>query len=91
MSRYSSPNMKHLPEGLLIIHEDREIIVVDKPVGLLTMSTESEKTRTVYFALTDHVRKGAAKSRKRVYTVHRLEWDTSEYSSSPRVWKRKNF
>ncbi len=61
----------------MILHEDRDVLVVDKPAGLLTMGTERERTRTAYFALTDYVRKGAAKSRNRIFIVHRLDKDTS--------------
>jgi tRNA pseudouridine32 synthase/23S rRNA pseudouridine746 synthase/23S rRNA pseudouridine1911/1915/1917 synthase len=70
-------NSKLLPKGLVIIHEDRDILVVDKPPSLLTMGTDTEKTRTAYFILTDYVRKGCAKSKKRLFIVHRLDRDTS--------------
>jgi len=66
-----------LPGGLSILHEDRDIIVVDKPPGLLTISTDREKSRTAYFILTDYVRKGIAKSRNRIFIVHRLDRETS--------------
>ena len=68
---------KRLPGGLVILHEDRDIIVVDKPPGLLTISTDREKSRTAYFILTDYVRKGVAKSRNRIFIVHRLDRETS--------------
>jgi RluA family pseudouridine synthase len=77
MSRPSRPKTKSLPQGLVIIHEDRDIIVVDKPAGLLTMGTDKEKSRTAYFILTDYVRKGFARSRNRIFIVHRLDRDTS--------------
>lgn len=63
--------------GLKILHEDREIIVVDKSAGLLTIGTDKEKRRTAFYVLTDYVRKGCAKSRNRVFIVHRLDQDTS--------------
>jgi 23S rRNA-/tRNA-specific pseudouridylate synthase len=63
--------------GLAIIHEDRDLIVVDKPPGLLTISTDKEKSRTAYFILTNYVRKGVAKSRNRIFIVHRLDRETS--------------
>jgi RluA family pseudouridine synthase len=66
-----------LPRGLAILYEDRDILVVDKPPGLLTMGTDSDKTRTAYFILTDYVRKGYRKSRKRIFIVHRLDRETS--------------
>jgi RluA family pseudouridine synthase len=77
MHRRSRPGAKVLPKGLVIIHEDRDILVVDKPPGLLTIGTDKEKSRTAYFILTDYVRKGYAKSRKRIFIVHRLDRDTS--------------
>ncbi len=63
--------------GLAILYEDRDILVVDKPAGLLTVGTEREKARTAYYALTDYVRKGDARSRNRIFIVHRLDRDTS--------------
>jgi RluA family pseudouridine synthase len=60
-----------------MLHEDRDILVVDKPAGLLTMGTDSDKTRTAYFILTDYVRKGYSKSRNRIFIVHRLDRETS--------------
>lgn len=77
MPRGFRPSGKLLPKGLVIIHEDRDILVVDKPPGLLTMGTDTEKSRTAYFILTDYVRKGCAKSKKRIFIVHRLDRDTS--------------
>ena len=77
MSRPSRPKTGSLPLGLVIIYEDRDIIVVDKPPGLLTMGTDKEKSRTAYFILTDYVRKGYARSRKRIFIVHRLDRETS--------------
>lgn len=77
MRKHVSPSGKHLPGGLTLLHEDRDIIVVDKPPGLLTISTEREKSRTAYFILTDYVRKGVAKSRNRIFIVHRLDRETS--------------
>lgn len=68
---------RHQPKGVLILHEDRDIIVVDKSPGFLTMSTEREKERTAYSNLTDYVRKGNPKSWERVFIVHRLDREVS--------------
>lgn len=68
---------RHQPGGLIILHEDRDILVVDKEAGLLTIATDDERTRTAYHLLTDYVRKGNAKSRERIFIVHRLDRDTS--------------
>ncbi len=50
---------------------------MDKPPGLLTIGTEKEQSRTAYFMLTDYVRKGCSRSKKRLFIVHRLDRDTS--------------
>ena len=57
--------------------EDSEIIVIDKPSGLLSIASDSEKEKTAYFQLTDYVRRGTARSKERVWIVHRLDRDTS--------------
>jgi len=77
MRRRSRPGAKSLPRGLAILYEDRDILVVDKPAGLLTMGTDTDKKRTAYFVLTDYVRKGYSKSRNRIFIVHRLDRETS--------------
>jgi tRNA pseudouridine32 synthase/23S rRNA pseudouridine746 synthase/23S rRNA pseudouridine1911/1915/1917 synthase len=68
---------KHQPKGQIILHEDRDIIVVDKAPGLLTMGTNREKMKTVYYRLTDYVRKGNPKSHARIFIVHRLDREVS--------------
>jgi 23S rRNA pseudouridine1911/1915/1917 synthase len=68
---------KHLPRGLEILYEDADILVVNKPAGLLTVATATNKTRTAHYLLTDYVRKGYSKSRNRLFTVHRLDQWTS--------------
>jgi tRNA pseudouridine32 synthase/23S rRNA pseudouridine746 synthase/23S rRNA pseudouridine1911/1915/1917 synthase len=77
MNTSSKPRYRPLPFGLVILHEDRDLLVVDKPAGLLTVATDKESARTAYFVLTDYVRKGVAKSRNRVFIVHRLDRETS--------------
>jgi tRNA pseudouridine32 synthase/23S rRNA pseudouridine746 synthase/23S rRNA pseudouridine1911/1915/1917 synthase len=77
MSRKKRSTKRHLPRGLEILYEDKDILVVDKPAGLLTVGTKSNKTRTAHYILTDYVRKGCSKSRNRIFTVHRLDQWTS--------------
>lgn len=71
------PPRRFQPRGLEILHEDRDIIVVNKSPGLLTIATENDRVRTAYHLLTDYVRRGMARSRERVFIVHRLDRDTS--------------
>jgi RluA family pseudouridine synthase len=77
MRKGSMSSAKFLPGGLVIVHEDRDVLVVDKPAGLLTIATDRDKSRTAYFILTDYVRKGSARSQKRLFIVHRLDRETS--------------
>lgn len=66
-----------------IIHEDKDLIVIDKPEGLLTTNTRlvgraaREAQPTAENFLNQYVRKGQARSSKRVYLVHRLDRETS--------------
>ncbi|MEN6627541.1 MAG: RluA family pseudouridine synthase [Candidatus Sumerlaeia bacterium] len=77
MRKHAAPGDKILGYGLEILHEDRDIIVVNKPAGLKTIATEGDKERNAYYILLDYVRKGAVKSRNRIYVVHRLDRDTT--------------
>lgn len=73
----SKSKPKHEPRGLTILYEDRDIVVVDKVSGLLTMGNEKVRDKTAYRFLNDYVRKGNPKSRNRIFIVHRLDRDTS--------------
>jgi RluA family pseudouridine synthase len=75
--RKKTRRSKHQPLGLDILYEDRDIIVVSKAAGLLTMGTGRDGGRTAHAALTDYVKKGNPKSRECVFIVHRLDRDTS--------------
>ena len=59
------------------MHEDHDIVVVEKPSGLLSMASDRERDRTAFAYLMEYVRKGVAKSRNRVFIVHRLDRETS--------------
>lgn len=77
MTSRKRSSSRHRPRGLEILYEDPDILVVDKSAGLLTVGTDKVHLKTAYYILTDYVRKGCAKSRKRLFTVHRLDRDTS--------------
>jgi 23S rRNA-/tRNA-specific pseudouridylate synthase len=66
---------RRLQHGLAILYEDREILVVDKPSGLLTTARGCEREKTAYWILCDYLRKRGEK--RRVAVVHRLDRDTS--------------
>lgn len=58
-----------------IIYEDKEFLVVNKPSGLLTISTEKEKINTLYHKAREYVKKQNPKNK--IFIVHRLDKDTS--------------
>lgn len=66
-----------------ILYEDQDLIVINKPSGLLTTHTKvvgrfaRETQLTAENLLNDYLRKGQRKSTKRVYLVHRLDRETS--------------
>jgi len=68
---------KHRPRGLEILFEDRDLLVINKEPGLLTMSFHRDEFQTAERILTDYLRKGAVRSRLRAFVVHRLDRETS--------------
>lgn len=61
--------------GLSILHEDEDIIVIQKQAGLLSIASAQETELTAYRQLMAHVRSKDPKGR--VFVVHRLDRDTS--------------
>lgn len=62
-------------EKLNILYEDKYLIVIEKPSGLLTIGTIKERENTLYKKVSDYVKK-QHKSNK-IFIVHRLDKDTS--------------
>ncbi|RKQ31352.1 RluA family pseudouridine synthase [Oceanobacillus halophilus] len=61
--------------GMSILYEDRDIIIINKEAGLLSIATEKEKKLTAHHQLMEHVRR--ENPGNRVFVVHRLDKDTS--------------
>ncbi len=59
-----------------IVYEDDALVVIDKPVGLLTVATDTDKTDTLFVRLNDFLRDRDGNS-DRALVVHRLDRDTS--------------
>jgi tRNA pseudouridine32 synthase/23S rRNA pseudouridine746 synthase/23S rRNA pseudouridine1911/1915/1917 synthase len=77
MRKRSDSRSKSVSKGLVVLYEDKDLLVVDKPAGLLSVATERERSRTAHSLLTDYIRKGCGRSQKRLFIVHRLDRDTS--------------
>lgn len=63
-----------LPEGLAILHEDDDVVVVLKAHGLLTVATERERETTAQAFLNVYLQQ---KGEGRIHVVHRLDRETS--------------
>lgn len=58
-----------------IIYEDRDIIVIDKPAGLLSISNSKEKEVTAFRLVSDYIKKD--RKNAKLFVVHRLDQATS--------------
>ena len=61
--------------NLEIIYEDSDIIVINKPAGLLSIASDHEKVETAYRLVLDYVKKQGSKNR--VFVTHRIDKETS--------------
>lgn len=80
------PAAPRFPAVLRLVYEDDDLLVVDKPPGMLTVATARERERTVYRLLFDYV--AAQRGRARLFVVHRLDRETSGllvFAKSPAV------
>lgn len=63
------------PRELNILHIDEDIVVINKPAGLLTVATDKEKRRTAYSMLSSYVKTENADNK--IFIIHRLDRETS--------------
>lgn len=66
-----------LPEGLRIVHEDRDLIVVDKPAGLLTAGEPGTDVRSAFREIKKYVREKVKRRGTQVWIIHRLDKEAS--------------
>lgn len=61
--------------GFPVIYEDDDIIVIDKPAGMLAVSTDSVQEYTAFYIVNEYL---SSRNRAgRAFIVHRLDRDTS--------------
>jgi 23S rRNA pseudouridine1911/1915/1917 synthase len=58
-----------------IIYEDDDIIVINKPAGLLSIATDNEKEMTAYSLVSSYLKNRNKNSK--VFIIHRIDKDTS--------------
>jgi RluA family pseudouridine synthase len=81
----SSARSTQLAEGLRLVHFDTDVILVEKPAGLLTATDAQEKRPTVWRILTAWFRK--QNSKNQVHLIHRLDRDASGLLVFARTWE----
>lgn len=60
--------------GIRVVHQDDDLIAIDKPAGLLSVATGREKVDTAFARLNAYL---AARREGRPFVVHRLDRETS--------------
>lgn len=63
------------PGTLDIVHMDQDIIVINKPAGLLTIATDKEKRKTAYSLLSSLVKREHPDNK--IFIIHRIDRETS--------------
>lgn len=84
------PRKKFASHGVEILYEDRDLVVIDKPSGLLSVATDHQKEHCVHSILKRRFHT------RRVFPVHRLDRDTSgilvfAYTEEARDHLKKQF
>lgn len=69
------PISRAAPAGIVILHDDDELVAIDKPAGLLSVSTAGERERTALALLREHLSRPRAPVR--LWPVHRIDRETS--------------
>ena len=64
------------PAPFPVLYEDEYLIALEKPAGLLSISTEKEKVNTFYKAVSRYVRENS-NGRQKIFIVHRLDREVS--------------
>lgn len=65
------PIIKKIPFGIEIIFEDKDLLVINKPDGLLSVPLDEEKTENALSVLRTHF------DTKNIFAVHRIDKQTS--------------
>lgn len=71
------PPKKYLPRGIKILFEDADLLVIEKPAGMLSVPARYEPDKNALSLMTHFVRKGNPKSKKELFAVNRLDRETS--------------
>jgi 23S rRNA pseudouridine1911/1915/1917 synthase len=73
----SRPKARSVASRLQVLHEDRHVLIVDKPAGLLTLPTQAHERDTLVDRAARYLAIRHGGDRPFVGVVHRLDKDTS--------------
>lgn len=74
LSTSPAPRGKQM-RGINVVYEDRDLVVVNKNAGLLSIATDKEKRDTVYSMLSSYVKEDGRDNK--IFIIHRLDRETS--------------
>lgn len=72
-----APRERYLSRGLRIVHEDEDVLVLDKPAGMLSATPAGEDHDSVFGHVKQHVKNERAKRGARAWIIHRLDREAS--------------
>lgn len=73
----AAPRDTWLKGGIRVLHEDDDLIVVDKPAGIPTVTPPGQKAANVFDEVKGHVRDKVRRRGTRVWVIHRLDKEAS--------------
>ena len=86
--RETKIKVSKIKNDLNIIYEDDDILVVNKPHGLLSIATKEEKEYTLYHFVSSYLKE--KNKNNKVFIIHRLDKDTSGIVIFAKNQKTKN-
>ena len=80
--------VKRYQKDINIIYEDNDILVINKPAGLLTIATSKEKDFTLYHFASSYLKE--KNKNNKIFIIHRLDKETSGIVIFAKNQKTKN-
>jgi RluA family pseudouridine synthase len=67
----------YLAKGLRLVHEDDDVLVLDKPAGMLSATPAGDDGESVFAIVKEHVKAARAQRGTRAWIIHRLDREAS--------------
>lgn len=80
--------VKRYNKDINILYEDDDLLVINKPAGLLTIATSKEKEFTLYHFASNYVKQ--KNKNNKIFIIHRLDKETSGIVIFAKNQKAKN-